>query len=87
MVKHYKNALTVLAASMTLAACGGGTNIFNKGYTGFFGALHLIVLIWAIVDIVGTDKKSTGTKVLWILVVAIAPVFGLIFYILAGREK
>lgn len=85
-MKTYKNALAVVATSISLTACGG-TNVFNKGYTGTLGVIHLIAIVWAVVDIVGSTKKSTGTKVLWIFVVAIAPVFGLIFYILAGREK
>lgn len=86
-MKTYKKALVLAASSMILAACGSGTNVFNKSYTGILGAIHLIVIIWAVVDILGSTKKSTGTKVLWIIVVAVAPFFGLIFYILAGREK
>ena len=73
---------------MTLAACSPVPKALRPNtFTGFFGMLHLIIVIWAIVDIVGSDKKSTGTKVLWILVVAFAPLIGLIFYIVAGREK
>lgn len=72
---------------MILAACGSGTNAFNKSYTGILGAIHLIAIIWAVVDILGSSKKSSGTKAIWIVVVVVAPFFGLLFYILAGREK
>ena len=87
-MKTYRNALALAGASMMLAACSPVPKALRPNtYTGFFGLIHLIVIIWAIVDIVGSDKKSSGTKVLWILVVAFAPLIGLIFYIVAGREK
>ena len=87
-MKTYRHALALAGASMTLAACSPVPKALRPNtYTGFFGLLHLIIIIWAIVDIVGSNKKSSGTKVLWILVVAFAPLIGLIFYIVAGREK
>ncbi|HSR45368.1 MAG TPA: PLD nuclease N-terminal domain-containing protein [Acidimicrobiia bacterium] len=87
-MKTYKYALSLAAASMTLAACSPFPKALRPNtYSGFFGLIHLIVIIWAVVDIVGSQGKSTGTKVLWILVVAFAPLIGLIFYIMAGREK
>ena len=87
-MKTYKHALALAGASLTLAACSPVPKALRPNtFTGFFGIIHLIIVIWAIVDIVGSDKKATGTKVLWILVVAFAPLIGLIFYIMAGREK
>lgn len=87
-MKTYRHALTLAATSVTLAACRAVPKALRPNtFTGFFGLIHLIVIIWAIVDIVGSTKKSSGTKVLWILVVAFAPLVGLIFYIMAGREK
>jgi len=87
-VKTYKHALALAGASLTLAACSPVPKALRPNtFTGFFGIIHLLIVIWAIVDIVGSDKKATGTKVLWILVVAFAPLIGLIFYIMAGREK
>ena len=87
-MKTYKHALALAGASLTLAACSPVPKALRPNtFTGFFGIIHLLIVIWAIVDIVGSDKKATGTKVLWILVVAFAPLIGLIFYIMAGREK
>ena len=48
--------------------------------------LHLIVWIWAIIDILKSGK-SAGEKLLWILVVLLLPVIGLIIYVLMGRGK
>lgn len=50
------------------------------------GLLHLIVWIWAIIDILKSGK-STGEKLLWILVVLLLPLIGLIIYLLMGRGK
>jgi hypothetical protein len=50
------------------------------------GILHLIIFIWAIVDILQSGK-SAGEKILWILVVFLLPILGLILYILLGRGK
>ena len=87
-MKTYKHALALAGASLTLAACSPVPKALRPNtFTGFFGIIHLLIVIWAIVDIVGSDKKATGTKVLWIVVVAFAPLIGLIFYIMAGREK
>jgi len=51
-----------------------------------FGILHLIIFIWAIIDIM-KSSKDTGEKLLWILVVFLLPLIGLIIYLLAGRGK
>lgn len=55
-------------------------------YSGFLGLIHLALVIWAAVSIVGSGA-STGSKVLWILLVLVFPVVGLIIWFLAGPKK
>lgn len=75
-------------SALVLSACSPIPKALRPNtFTGFFGLIHLIIVIWAVVDIIGSTTKSSGTKVLWILVVAFAPLIGLIFYIVAGRDK
>jgi hypothetical protein len=50
---------------------------------GIFGLLILIADIWAIVNVV-RSAASTGSKVLWVLLILILPVIGLIIWLLAG---
>lgn len=50
---------------------------------GIFGLLILILDIWAIVNI-AQSGASTGTKVLWIVLVVLLPVVGLILWLLLG---
>ncbi len=55
----------------------------HGNYTGILGVLHLALVIWAAVSILGSTA-STGRKVLWILLVLIFPLVGLIIWFLAG---
>jgi hypothetical protein len=50
---------------------------------GIFGLLILIADIWAIVNVVQSGA-STGSKVLWIVVIVLLPVVGLILWLLLG---
>ncbi len=49
------------------------------------GIIHLILFIWAVVQIIGSGM-SLGSKILWILIVFLLPVIGLILYYLIGRK-
>lgn len=50
------------------------------------GVLHLIVAIWAILNILKSGA-SGGAKILWILLVLIFPLIGLIIWFLAGPKS
>jgi hypothetical protein len=51
--------------------------------SSLFGLLILIADVWAIVNIF-QSPASTGTKVLWTVLVLILPVIGLIIWFFAG---
>ncbi|HUO43341.1 MAG TPA: PLD nuclease N-terminal domain-containing protein [Burkholderiales bacterium] len=53
------------------------------GYSGIIGLLVLVADVWAIVSI-GQSGTTTETKVLWIVLVLILPVFGFLIWLLAG---
>lgn len=55
-------------------------------YTGLLGILHLALVIWAALSIIGSNA-SQGAKVVWILAVLVFPVLGLIVWFLAGPRK
>jgi len=50
---------------------------------GLFGLLVLIGDVWAIINIV-QSRESTGTKVIWVVLVLLLPLLGLIVWLLAG---
>lgn len=50
---------------------------------GFFALIHLAVVIYALINIMSSGA-STGSKLLWIILVAALPVVGLIVWLLAG---
>ena len=51
--------------------------------TGIGGLILLVLNIWALVSIVGSNN-STGSKVLWCLLVLILPLVGFIIWLIAG---
>lgn len=58
----------------------------NAQFSGFLGLIHLALVIWAAVSIIGS-RASNGAKVLWILLVLVFPVVGLIIWLLAGPRS
>lgn len=52
---------------------------------GIFGLIHLIVVIWAVLSIIKSGA-STGSKILWGLLVLVLPLIGLIIWFLAGPK-
>jgi len=56
----------------------------NSGLGGILGLIHLILWIIAAIEIMKSGK-STGNKLLWILVILFLPVVGLILYYLIGK--
>ncbi len=55
-------------------------------YAGLGGILVLALNIWAIVSIIGSGA-STGSKVLWTLLVLILPIIGFIIWLIAGPRS
>lgn len=51
--------------------------------SGVGGLILLALDIWAIVSIVGSGA-TTGSKVLWVLIVLLLPLLGLILWLLFG---
>ena len=52
---------------------------------GLFGLLVLVLDVWAILRVVGTNA-TTGTKVLWVVVILVLPVLGPILWYLFGPK-
>jgi hypothetical protein len=51
--------------------------------SGLMGLIILIADIYAIIQVLGSGA-STGTKLLWVLLILFLPVIGLIIWLLAG---
>ena len=54
-----------------------------RGYTGIFGLIVLALDIWAIVSVVSSNA-STGSKVLWVLIILVLPILGFIAWYFMG---
>lgn len=55
-------------------------------YAGIGGFILLILNIWAIISIIGSNG-TTGSKVLWTLLVLVLPVIGFIIWLIAGPRS
>lgn len=53
---------------------------------GLFGLIVFALDIWAIVNVF-QSRESTGTKVLWTLLILILPLIGLVIWFFAGPKK
>ena len=53
---------------------------------GFFGFLLLIADVWAIVKTVQSGA-TTGSKVIWIVLILILSLVGLLIWLLAGPKS
>ena len=54
-------------------------------YGGILGLIILVADIWAIIKIL-QGGGSTGSKLLWVLVILLLPVIGLLIWLVAGRR-
>ncbi len=54
--------------------------------TGILGLIILVLDIYAIVKTLGSGA-STGSKVLWVLVILFLPLIGLILWFLLGPSR
>jgi hypothetical protein len=52
---------------------------------GLLGLIILVLDIWALVRVLGSGA-STGSKVLWVVVILLLPVVGLILWALMGPK-
>jgi hypothetical protein len=55
-------------------------------FGGILGLIILIADIWAIVSVIGSGA-STGSKVLWVLLILILPVIGFVIWLFAGPRS
>ncbi|WP_404385789.1 PLDc N-terminal domain-containing protein [Caenispirillum salinarum] len=53
---------------------------------GIFGLLLLIADVWAIVNVIGSNR-GTGAKVLWILAILIFPLLGFLVWLIFGPRS
>lgn len=53
---------------------------------GLLGLIILIADIWAIIKTL-ESSASTGTKVLWVVVILLLPLLGLILWLILGPSR
>jgi succinate dehydrogenase/fumarate reductase cytochrome b subunit len=56
------------------------------GFEGIIGLIILIADIWAIINVFGSGA-STGSKLIWTILILVLPVLGLIIWLFAGPRS
>ncbi|MFZ0098057.1 MAG: PLDc N-terminal domain-containing protein [Gemmobacter sp.] len=56
------------------------------GLNGFWGLVILALDIWAIVSVINSSA-TTGSKVIWVLLILLLPVIGFLIWLLAGPRS
>lgn len=78
----------LLLLALFLTGCSG-PNLVDRATDpfayGFCGLIVLILDVIAVVEVLNGDR-GPGGKLLWILLILLAPIVGLIAYYLIGRE-
>lgn len=54
-------------------------------FSGLLGLVIFVLDVWAIASIINSNR-DTGTKLIWILLVAVLPVLGLLIWYFAGPK-
>jgi hypothetical protein len=52
-------------------------------HNGFFGLIVLVLDIWALIHIIGSDR-GVGSKVFWVILVLILPLLGFFIWLIFG---
>ncbi|MXV50026.1 hypothetical protein GS399_03510 [Pedobacter sp. HMF7647] len=61
--------------------------LFISGlFSGIVGLLWLILIIYALYDIIKSNMPQ-NTKLLWIIIVLVAPILGSIIYLIWGKNQ
>lgn len=55
-------------------------------YAGIGGFILLVLNIWAIISVIGSSA-TTGSKVIWTLLVLVLPLIGFIIWFFAGPRS
>jgi hypothetical protein len=80
-------ALFGVGAVLLLTGCGGPNLIemIQRPRWGLCGTVVIVLDIVALIDLLGDNRRSTGNKVIWTLLILFVPVLGCILYYLFGR--
>ena len=58
----------------------------GPSFRGLFGIIWFVLMIYALLQVI-KSTAATNTKLLWIIVILVAPVIGSLIYLLWGRDR
>jgi len=87
-LRSWISRLLLLPLAVLLTGCGGPNLLERLGMSrwGFWGTIVIVLDLFALIDLLGDEGRSTTNRVLWTLLIVFFPVGGVILYFLFGRE-
>jgi len=61
--------------------------LFGTAFMSALGIFGLIIVIWAVIDIVKQERFTDIEKLIWVLIVIFLNIIGVIVYYFVGRTK
>lgn len=58
----------------------------GASFRGALGIIWIILMIYALLEVI-KSTAPTNTKLLWIIVILVAPVLGSLIYLLWGKDQ
>ena len=88
-LQHSLGAALAVVFTLLLTGCGGPNLVDRFGNFWSYGICSAIIVVLdiiALIEVFGSEKRTTGDKILWTLVIVFFPLGGLILYYMFGRE-
>lgn len=85
-VMHLSSAVALIAFLTVANYAGKGQSSMGIEVGGLPGLILLVLDIWAIIKTIESNG-TTGSKVLWVLLILVLPVLGFILWLLLGPKK
>ena len=60
--------------------------MIGPSFRGLFGIIWFVLMIYTLLQVL-RSSEPTNTKLLWIIVILVAPVLGSLIYLLWGRGR
>jgi len=63
------------------------TDLISGVFGLIFFIIYILLVVYALMDILRSSRVNQSTKLLWIIIILIAPILGSLLYLFWGRNQ
>ena len=63
------------------------TSLISGVFGLIFFIIYVVLVVYALMDILRSSRVNQTTKLLWIIIILVAPILGSLLYIFWGRNQ